>query len=211
MGKALTRIKRGKGDFINVGDEVPEDLAKKMPWAVEGKPKQSVIDPSDNASHAGAEAAEESILMRPDNANRPAYVRGEDEFKIARVGALGNPRAGKKAETFASGSEQHEENRAADDPPVDPEQEDTLDPDSPAAAHHVATTRDTVTGEGVADEARGTSAGGTGVRGETPVRQAQTTTPPAPGQGRPPAPQPPAARATGARQTSKAPDAKDGE
>lgn len=107
MAKAKTRIKYGepkkravddKTDKSHLksampGEEVPADVAKGLPdsavdrGGARGAPKR-LIDAEDNDSYGGAEAARESLMMRPDNPNRPAHIDGEDSWKVAG-GALG--------------------------------------------------------------------------------------------------------------------------
>jgi hypothetical protein len=117
MSKARTAIKHGKApkpekekaEFktIQPGESVPAELAKDLPVGslhADGKRKKSAIDVDDNESYAGEDAAQESILMRPDNPNRPANVEGEDQFKVAQGGAFGRGK-----QTDATGKEQVQE------------------------------------------------------------------------------------------------------
>ena len=94
MAKALTNIKTGSkvgGDLklYKVGDDVPDDVAKANPHAVERKVKPT-IDPNKPGSYAGVAAAQESIDARPDNPNRPATVVGEADLKVTK-GAGASP------------------------------------------------------------------------------------------------------------------------
>jgi hypothetical protein len=110
MAKARTNIKIGSGPkekdeskatfaHIKAGDDVPADIAEALPEGsidreVKGKrgAKKSIVDPEDNESYAGEDAAAESIRNRPDNPDRPSNVEGEDQFKVAKGGSFGLPR-----------------------------------------------------------------------------------------------------------------------
>ena len=115
MAKATSRIKTEKGKYIEVGQDVPDEIAKANPHAVERSMKRS-IDPKNPQSYAGVQAAQESIVTRPDHPDRPTSIEGEDSFKVTSGGALGkaaggdankviDPKTGKKVDASTAKTE----------------------------------------------------------------------------------------------------------
>jgi hypothetical protein len=107
MPKATSRIRTGTTKkrpaddakdkshlkMLNPGDTIPEKDAASVPASAmeadEFKPK---IKAGNLKSYAGMEAARESLLMRPDNPNRPLSVPGEN-WKVAEGGMFGRDTA----------------------------------------------------------------------------------------------------------------------
>lgn len=118
MPKAKSRIrtgtpkKRSENDLsdkshlktIEAGENVPAEQAKGVPAsAIEGKAFKSVIDPDDPSSLDGMEAARQSLMMRPDNPNRPASIPGED-WKVSLGGGASPAASGVHEERTQIGS-----------------------------------------------------------------------------------------------------------
>lgn len=101
MAKATSRIKLGREGAetsqgkkaIEPGDNVPKEIADAAPWAVGEKEFKQTIDPNKQETLVGEKAAAESLLLRPDNPNRPASIHGEDEWKVSRGTTFGRDTA----------------------------------------------------------------------------------------------------------------------
>jgi hypothetical protein len=90
MATATSRVKTGKDQYIEPGQNVPDDIAKANPHLVSTADYKPAYDHTDPTTLDGEKAAADSVRMRPDNPDRPSSVEGESSWKVTGGGALGS-------------------------------------------------------------------------------------------------------------------------